>query len=247
MRFALHMLCVHMALAQFWPLNKVTDGDRWKAENLFGRLGIVAHAAFLYTGFHSHGAPAATPTPWSVSSGYSLKQLINRDGWDTIVMRLSGKGRRYMTLQTYIVRNSRRYQGRRMQFHYAALAKVLPGDVDEAARSLRALGSATYWLWQLLADELCQDMFLHVYRMNGIPVAGFALLPSDIKAVILGRLDSAKDLARVECTSKEMRELVAEHDAYLWKPGKLDIVFPAGYAADQKTLRMKSLVGSEAT
>jgi hypothetical protein len=77
-----------MALAQFWPLNKVTDGDRWKAENLFGRLGIVAHAAFLYTGFHSHGAPAATPTPWSVSSGYSLKQLVNRDGWDTIVMRL---------------------------------------------------------------------------------------------------------------------------------------------------------------
>jgi hypothetical protein len=44
-----------MALAQFWPLNKVTDGDRWKAENLLGRLGIV----FLYTGFCPHGAPAA--------------------------------------------------------------------------------------------------------------------------------------------------------------------------------------------
>jgi hypothetical protein len=84
---------------------------------------------------------------------------------------------------------------------YAALAKVLPGDIDEAAaRSLRALGSATCWLWQLLADELFQDMFLlHVCRMNGILVAGFVLLPCDIKTVVLGRLDSAKDLARVEC------------------------------------------------
>jgi hypothetical protein len=192
-----------MALAQFCPLNKVTDGDRWKAENLFGRLAIVAHAAFHYTGFHPHGAPDAPPTPWYVSSDYSLKQLVNRDGRDTIVMRLSGKGRRYMTLHiltSFVTADATTSAGCSSTI-YAALAKVLPGDIDEAAaRSLRALGSATCWLWQLLADELFQDMFLlHVCRMNGILVAGFVLLPCDIKAVVLGRLDSAKDLARVEC------------------------------------------------
>jgi hypothetical protein len=68
-----------MALAQFWPLHKVNDGDRWNAENLVGRLGIVAHAAFLYTGFRPHAAPAPSK-PWSLSCRYSLKQLAHPDG-----------------------------------------------------------------------------------------------------------------------------------------------------------------------
>jgi hypothetical protein len=203
-----------MALAQFWPLNKVTDGDRWKAENLLGRLGIVAHAAFLYTGFRPHAAPAVKPR--SFSSRYSLKdQLVHRDGGgDTIEMRLFR--RRYVTLHTCIVcNNNRRSHERQTRFYSGGLIKALSSsDADETARVLKTLRSATSWLWQLLTGELYQYLFLHACHMNGIPVAGFTSLPGDIKAVILGRLDSAKDLARVECASKELRELVVEHDAY---------------------------------
>jgi hypothetical protein len=35
--------------------------------------------------------------------------------------------------------------------------------------------------------------------------------------LILGRLDSAEDIAMAECASKELRDLVAEHDADFWK------------------------------
>jgi hypothetical protein len=208
-----------MKLAQFWPLNKVTDGDRWNAESLVGRLGIVAHAAFLYTGFRPHAAQPAPSEPWSLSCRYSLKQPAHRGGIrDTIVMHLSGQEQGSVALHTYVSRKNRRHRKLEMPFDNADLAKALSGDVDKTARDLRTPGSAASWLWRVLADELCQGLFLHVCRTNGVPVAGFASLPGDVKAVILAKLDSAKDLVSVECASKEMKELVAEHDADIWKP-----------------------------
>ncbi len=132
-------------------------------------------------------------------------------------MRLSR--RRYVALHTCIIRNGRRYHERQTRFYSGGLVKALSSsDVDETARVLKTPRSAASWLWQLLAGELCQDLFLHACRMNGIPMTGFASLPGDIKAVILSRLDTTKDLARMECASKEMRVIVAERDAYLWKP-----------------------------
>ncbi|TVU35001.1 hypothetical protein EJB05_16863, partial [Eragrostis curvula] len=209
-----------MALAQFWPLNKVTDGDRWNAENLVGRLRIVTHAAFLYTGFRPHGAPASTR--WSLSSRYSLPQPAHRDGGEdsVVVMHLSGRGRRYVTtLKTFSVASNsrRRYRERRTRFHDTALAAALSGDLDETFRDLRTPGSAARRLWQQLAYELCPGLFFHVCRTNGIPVAGLASLPGDIVADILARLHSPRDLACAECASKKMRELVTERDADLWK------------------------------
>ncbi|CAN6294000.1 unnamed protein product [Urochloa humidicola] len=48
-------------MAKYSPLHKVTDDARWDAEDLFGRLCILAHAAFLYAGFHPSAVQEVTP------------------------------------------------------------------------------------------------------------------------------------------------------------------------------------------
>ncbi|KAL6642533.1 hypothetical protein ACP70R_020714 [Stipagrostis hirtigluma subsp. patula] len=216
------------AAAKHYPLHEVTD-DGWNAESVFGRLCIVAHAAFLHAGFVPHGAPAASR--WSFSCRYSAPQLVPREGGAAAVMRLTGRGRRrkqrsYMAVQTYLVaRDGVRSRERRTRLDNASLAAALSGGVDDVAGALWTPGSAAGWLWQLLADELGRGLLPHLCRLNNCaPVAAvepafpaFASLPGDVKVLILGRLDSAEDLAMAECAGKELRDLIAEHDAELWK------------------------------
>ncbi|KAL6642530.1 hypothetical protein ACP70R_020711 [Stipagrostis hirtigluma subsp. patula] len=126
-----------------------------------------------------------------------------------------------MAVQTYVVaRDGGRSREQRLRLHNNDLEDALSGGVDDMARALRTLGSAGGWLWQLLANELGRCLFLHVCRANDMPAEpGFASLPGDVKAVILQKLDNAKDLAMAECASKELRDIAAEHDAgaVLWK------------------------------
>ncbi|CAN6299865.1 unnamed protein product [Urochloa humidicola] len=68
------------------PLHKVTDDTVWDAECTFGRLCILAHAAFL-----PHGAPDTTAR--SLSHSYSLPRRQGKDDF-TVVLRLSRRGRR---------------------------------------------------------------------------------------------------------------------------------------------------------
>ncbi|KAL6642532.1 hypothetical protein ACP70R_020713 [Stipagrostis hirtigluma subsp. patula] len=215
-----------MTPAKHYPLHRVTDDD-WNAVSIFGRLRIVAHEAFLYAGFLPHGAPAASR--WSFSCRYSPPPLARRRGVGggdaaAVVMRLTGRGRRrerrsYMAVQTYVVgRDGGRAREQRLRLPNAYLYAALSGGVGDMARALRSPGSAGAWLWQKLADELGLCLFFHACRVKDVPAKpGFASLPGDVKAVILQKLDNAKDLAMAECASKELRDLVAEHHADLWK------------------------------
>lgn len=107
---------------------------------------------------------------------------------------------------------------RRELLDRAAVAAVLSGGLDDTARAIREPGSPGQWLWKRLADRIARGVFLGACREIGVPVEpGFASIPRDVKMLILGRLDSAEDIAMAECASKELRDLVAEHDADFWK------------------------------
>ena len=91
------------------PIHKVTDDARWAAEDLFGRLCIIAHAAFLYAGFHPSSAPAAKP--WSLSRTYSVlpPAAARHQDKTAVVLRLyrpwgrNRRGRAHMALRAYAV------------------------------------------------------------------------------------------------------------------------------------------------
>ncbi|CAL4932725.1 unnamed protein product [Urochloa decumbens] len=213
-------------MAKCSPLHKATDATRWDAEDIFGRLCIFTHAAFLYAGFHPRSVPAATP--WSLSRRYSVlspQAAHHQDAAVTIVLRLyrqwgqRRRGRAHMALRVYVMANGGgRYMSRREWFGRAALETVLSGSVDDTARALRVPGSAGECLWKLLSDEICRGLFLYACEANGVPVMpDFASLPGDIKMAILEKLDDGKDVAMAECASKELRDLVAGHDSLLWK------------------------------
>ncbi|KAL6883486.1 hypothetical protein ACP4OV_010900 [Aristida adscensionis] len=145
---------------------------------------------------------------------------------DAVVTRLAGRSRRrqrrgYVALETYVVAaggGGRRSRERRVVFFNHELVAALSGSVDDMAGALRTPGSAGRWLWERLADEIGLGLFLHVCKVNGVPVEpGFAAIPGAFKALILGRLGASRDLAMAECASKELRDLATEQDAVLWK------------------------------
>ncbi|XP_066343030.1 uncharacterized protein [Miscanthus floridulus] len=218
------------AAKKSWPLNKVTDGAHWDAEDLFGRLCIVADAAFLSAGFLPCDAPETTP--WSVSRRYAVPQLAHREDADAAVLCISRRGRRRgccgggkIVVDAYVDCNGRQRNARRERLPLAALAPVISGGMDDAARALTTSSSSpddanggAPWLWKLFADQLCRRLFLSICLHSGVPVLpSFACLPVDLQMTILCRLHVAEDVARVECASKELRRLVADHDAVLWK------------------------------
>ncbi|CAN6175232.1 unnamed protein product [Urochloa humidicola] len=221
------------------PLRKVTDATRWDAEDIFGRLCILAHAAFLYAGFHPIAAPAATP--WSLSRSYSVLSAHHQNAAASVVLRLyrrwGRRGRTHMALRAYVMANGGgRYMARRQWLvpEGAVLETVLSGGLEDTARALRAPGSDGEQLWKLLSDGICRGLFQYTCGANGVPVPvcpvipNFTSLPGDMKMAILEKLDDDKDVAMAECASKELRDLVASHDSVLWK-AKYEAICPYDY------------------
>ncbi|CAN6198810.1 unnamed protein product [Urochloa humidicola] len=208
---------------KYSPLHKVTDATRWDAEDIFDRLCILAHAAFLYAGFHPIAAPAATP--WSLSRSYSVLPAHHQSAAASVVLRLYRRwgrpGRAHMALRAHVMPNGGgRYMARREWLvpEGAALETVLSGCLEDAAGALRAPGSAGERVWKLLSDGIGRGLFHYTCGANGVPVLpDFASLPGDVKMAILEKLDDGKDVAMVECASKELRDLVAGYDSLLWK------------------------------
>nr|CAB3495018.1 unnamed protein product [Digitaria exilis] len=68
-----------------------------------------------------------------------------------------------------------------------------------------------------LAKGVCRGLFDQLRQRNGPAVTGFRSLPDDAKVEIFMRLRSAANLAMVECTCRDLRRVVAEHDGELWR------------------------------
>ncbi|CAN6290145.1 unnamed protein product [Urochloa humidicola] len=70
-------------------------------------------------------------------------------------------------------------------------------------------------MWRLLKDELCLPLMISLCQLNGLRLPPCLMaLPAELKTKVLDFLPG-DDLARVECTCKEMRNLAA--DDSLWK------------------------------
>jgi hypothetical protein len=117
-------------MAKCSPIHKVTDDARWAVEDLFDRLCIVAHAAFVYAGFHPSSASAAKL--WSLSRSYSVLPPAAARHQDeaAVVLQLyrpwgrNRRGRAHMALRAYVVTGTAsggRYMERRERLGRAAL------------------------------------------------------------------------------------------------------------------------------
>ncbi|XP_066397124.1 F-box protein SKIP22-like [Miscanthus floridulus] len=70
-------------------------------------------------------------------------------------------------------------------------------------------------LWRVLKDEICLPLMISLCQLNGLRLPPCLMaLPSDLKTKVLEFLPGV-DLAKVECTCKEMRNLAS--DDSIWK------------------------------
>jgi hypothetical protein len=202
-------------------LQHYVDADQWEAEDVVGRLGMVAHAAFLFAGIVPYGAqpPSGYPLkqrqPAGESKGsrclsrlYTAPQLAHREDADAAALLLVAQGS-HVALLVYLTTDDDARSPYREHLDVAALTPLLSRALDDTeprgSRACRSLGNGVCWGF---LHELC--------RRNGLPLTGFTSVPDDVKAEILMRVTDGADLARVECASQKLRSLVA--DRGLWKP-----------------------------
>lgn len=70
-------------------------------------------------------------------------------------------------------------------------------------------------LWRVLKDEICLPLMISLCQLNGLRLPPCLMgLPADLKTKVLGFLPGV-DLAKVECTCKEMMNLAS--DDSIWK------------------------------
>jgi F-box protein 7 len=70
-------------------------------------------------------------------------------------------------------------------------------------------------LWRVLKDELCLPMMVSLCQLNGLSMPPCLMaLPDDLKAKILESVPGV-DLAKVQCTCKELKDLAGDND--LWE------------------------------
>ncbi|TVU19193.1 hypothetical protein EJB05_35330, partial [Eragrostis curvula] len=213
------------------PLRMIVDDDQWDAKDLAGRLGIVAHAAFLCAGFVPYGDEPSSghllkqvddtgSSAPSLSHRYTAAQLaLRREGApapaEVAVHELLAQGNGDIAFRVFLLTKDgdRRFLCEAV-LDAAALAPLLSRRLDDASRALQT-GFAGARLWDALAEWVL-PVLLDELRLRN--VTGFASLPDDAKVEILKRLNDWKDLARVECTNRQLRRLVAERGGELWKP-----------------------------
>nr|TKV94491.1 hypothetical protein SEVIR_9G298900v2 [Setaria viridis] len=188
-------------------LHKFVDAEQWEAEDDVGRLGLVAHAAFLHAGFLPYGAKPRsgqlrkqagdTGSSSFLSRRYTAPELAHHDSAETAVLMLcKGEGGDF------------------------ALFMYLTTDRD-MRRTYRHLDDTDPWgsrFCRWLADGACWGLLVELCRRNGLPLTVFTSLPEDVVVEILKRVGDGEALARAACASRLLRRLVAAYDVELWKP-----------------------------
>ncbi|TVU07150.1 hypothetical protein EJB05_47192, partial [Eragrostis curvula] len=198
-------------------LQELVGADEWDSEDMVGRLGLLMHAAFLAVGFHPYGAKPdsghlLTATSAGEAAGssrrlsryYTVPELAHRDGADAAVLLVCARGDD-VALLAFLTKGGGLYLER----------LDLPLLLSRALREAEPWASRICWA---LAGGVCWGLRVQLCRRNRLPLTDLMSLPDDMKMEILKRLGDGKALARVVCTCAQLRELVAERDAELWKP-----------------------------
>uniref|UniRef100_A0A0D9VRK4 BHLH domain-containing protein n=1 Tax=Leersia perrieri TaxID=77586 RepID=A0A0D9VRK4_9ORYZ len=186
------------------------------------RLAVALHAALIDSGFLSANAVGSRlqlPYDWAsgssipVSVKYTLPELVAElpavEEGMVAVLNYSLMGN-YMMIYGYVPGVKPEVQ--RLCLELPKLAPLLYLDSDEVSASEER---EIHGLWRMLKDEICLPLMILLCRLNNLSFPPCLMaLPGDVKAKVLEFVPGV-NLARVQCTCKELRDLAADDN--LWK------------------------------
>ncbi|CAL4913386.1 unnamed protein product [Urochloa decumbens] len=187
-----------------------------------GRLVAALHAALLEIGLlatNPMGSHLSLPQDWpSVASKplairYTIPELspmlpVAEEG-KVAVLNFSLMPN-FVMVYGYVP--GAQSEVRRLCLELAMLEPLLYLDSDQLS-AVQERGILD--MWRVLKDEMCLPLMISLCQLNGLRLPPCLMaLPAELKTKVLDFLPG-DDLARVECTCKEMRNLAA--DDSLWK------------------------------
>jgi F-box protein 7 len=205
---------VHTTDTNLWSSLVLTDLKR-EMENLAAAEGTVVarlvaslHAALLDAGFCTSN-PTGPCLPLPPLSGASapliIKYTIPTVPEVEAVLTFSVMGNFVMVYGCVSSEMCR------LCLELPKLEPLLYLDGDQLSQ---AQERGVLQLWRLLKDEMCLPLMVSLCQLNGLRLPPCLMaLPAELKTRILEFVPGV-DLARVECTCKEMRVLAA--DGNLW-------------------------------
>ncbi|KAF8718358.1 hypothetical protein HU200_025338 [Digitaria exilis] len=187
-----------------------------------GRLVAALQAALLEVGFitsNPMGSPLTLPQDWP--SGASKPLAIKYTIPELSAMLPVAEEGKVAVLNFSLMANFVMVYGyvpgvqsevRRLCLELPRLEPLLYLDSDQlSVEQERGILD----LWRVLKDEMCLPLMISLCQLNGLRLPPcFMALPADLKTKVLDVL-LGEDLAKVECTCKEMRILAS--DDSLWK------------------------------
>ncbi|PUZ42078.1 hypothetical protein GQ55_9G555300 [Panicum hallii var. hallii] len=187
-----------------------------------GRLVAALHAALLEVGFLTTdpmGSHLSLPQDWpSVASKplaikYTIPELSPMspaaEEGKVAVLNFSLMGN-FVMVYGYVP--GAQSEVCRLCLELPRLEPLLYLDSDQLSR-VQERGILD--MWRVLKDEMCLPLMISLCQLNGLRLPPCLMaLPAELKTKVLDILPG-DDLARVECTCKEMRNLAA--DDSLWK------------------------------
>uniref|UniRef100_A0A0E0CXJ4 BHLH domain-containing protein n=1 Tax=Oryza meridionalis TaxID=40149 RepID=A0A0E0CXJ4_9ORYZ len=215
------------AIKSKWSL--VVGAMKREMENVGGadgtvicRLVVALHAALLDAGFlyaNPVGSCLQLPQNWAsgsfvpVSMKYTLPELVEalpavEEGM-VAVLNYSLMGN-FMMVYGHVPGATS--EVRRLCLELPELAPLLYLDSDEVST---AEEREIHELWRVLKDEMCLPLMISLCQLNNLSLPPCLMtLPGDVKVKVLEFVPGV-DLARVQCTCKELRDLAADDN--LWK------------------------------
>ncbi|KAF0912632.1 hypothetical protein E2562_015306 [Oryza meyeriana var. granulata] len=188
------------------------------------RLAVALHATLLDSGFLSAnpvavGSRLQLPQDWAsgsfipVSMKYTLPELVEalpvvEEGMVAVVnYSLMGN---FMMVYGHVPGATS--EVRRLCLELPKLAPLLYLDSDEVRA---AEEREIHELWRMLKDEMCLPLMILLCQLNNLSLPPCLMaLPGDVKVKVLEFVPGV-DLARIQCTCKELRDLAADDN--LWK------------------------------
>ncbi|XP_015690251.2 putative F-box protein At1g23770 [Oryza brachyantha] len=187
------------------------------------RLAVALHAALLDSGFLSAnpvGSRLQMPQDWGsgsfipISMKYTVPELVEAlpvvEGM-VAVMSYSLMGN-FMIVYGHVP--GAPSEVRRLCLELPELVPLLYLDSDEVcATEEREINQ----LWRVLKDEMCLPLMILLCRLNNLSLPPCLMaLPGDVKVKILDFIPGV-DIARVQCTCKELRDLAADDNLWMKK------------------------------
>ncbi|EER95223.1 F-box protein SKIP22 [Sorghum bicolor] len=187
-----------------------------------GRLVAALHAALLDVGFLTTtlmGSHLSLPQGWPsgalkpLTIRYTVPELssmlsVTEEG-KVVVLNYSLMGN-FVMVYGYV--HGAQSEVCRLCLELPGLESLLYLDSDQLS-GVHEKG--VHDLWRVLKDEICLPLMISLCQLNGLRLPPcFMALPADLKTKVLEFLPGV-DLAKVECTCKEMRNLAS--DDSIWK------------------------------